>query len=62
MEYHIVKRVLTRRCIPLVRSSCYLGVLPRHDDVGGDRMDSLLKRPVPGAHGFLLLHHIVAGA
>jgi hypothetical protein len=36
--------------------------VPRHGDVSGDGMDSLLECLVPGAHGFLLLLPIMAGA
>jgi hypothetical protein len=37
-------------------------MFPRHGEIDGDRMDSLLECPVPGAHGFLLLRPIMAGA
>jgi hypothetical protein len=37
-------------------------VFPRHGDVGGDGMDSLLECPVPSTHGSLLLCPIMAGA
>jgi hypothetical protein len=37
-------------------------MFPRHGDIGGDGMDSLLECLVIGAHGFLLLRPIVAGA
>jgi hypothetical protein len=46
----------------LVRSCCYLGMYPKHGDVSGDGIDSLLECPVPRAHEFLVLHPIVAGA
>jgi hypothetical protein len=59
MEYHIVKRVLTRWAYPLVRSRCYLDMFPKHGDIGGDGMDSLLECPMLGVLGFLLLRPIV---
>jgi hypothetical protein len=37
-------------------------MFPRHGDIGGDGMDSLLECPMPGVLGFLLLRPIVAGA
>jgi hypothetical protein len=37
-------------------------MFPKHGDIGGDGMYSLLECPVPGARGFLLLHPIMASA
>jgi hypothetical protein len=62
MEYHIIKGVLTRPCLPPGRVMMLFSHVPRHGDVSGDGMDSLLECLVPGVHGFLLLLPIMAGA
>jgi hypothetical protein len=62
MEYHIVKRVLTRQCIPPGKVMMLFRRVPRACDVSGDGMDSLLECLMLGMRGFILLRPIMASA